>query len=118
MAELWAQRARQLELRLQLGPEWTDLDLVFPNNIGQPLDAAQQTRVFQRLLSDAGLPEIRFHDCRHMSATLLLPQGLQPKVVSKMLRHATITLTLDTYSYLVPVLHQQAASVIDELLGS
>ncbi len=57
------------------------------------------------------------HDLRHTAATLLLAQGVHPKVVSEMLGHATITLTLDTYSYLVPVLHEQAAAM-DTLLGA
>jgi integrase len=61
---------------------------------------------------------IRFHDLRHTAATLLLTQGVHPKVVGEMLGRATITLTLDTYSHLAPVLHQQAAAEMDAALGA
>jgi integrase len=64
------------------------------------------------------LPAIRFHGLRHTAATLHLAQGVHPKVVSEMLEHTTIALTLDTYSHLVPVLHAQAAAVMDAVLGA
>jgi len=111
-------RTRQLEFRLSLGEVWQDSDLVFTNEIGGPLSPSQQTRVFQRALAAAGLPKMRFHDCRHTAATLLLSKGVHPKVVSEMLGHSTITLTLDTYSHLVPVLHQQAAATMDAVFGA
>lgn len=118
IAALREQRARQLEARLKAGSEWRDQGLVFSNPTGGPLDPSEVTRVFQRLLAEKELPVIRFHDLRHTAATLLLTQGVHPKVVSEMLGHSTITLTLDTYSHLVPVLHQQAAAAMDALLGS
>ena len=64
-----------------------------------------------------GLPAIPFHDRRHTAATILPTQGVDPKVASAMLRHSTITLTLDSYRHLVPVLHEQAAAV-DEALSA
>jgi integrase len=67
---------------------------------------------------EAGLPPIRFHDVRRTVATLLLTKGVHPKVVSEMLGQATITLTLDTYSHLVPSMHAQAATVMDDLLSA
>ncbi len=111
-------RVRQLEERLQAGPEWRDRDLVFANPFGGPLDPSWQTAVFKEALHGAGLPPVRFHDLRHTAATLLLRQGVHPKVVSEMLGHATITITLDTYSHLVPVLHAQAAAAMDAALGA
>lgn len=74
--------------------------------------------MFKTALREAELPVIRFHDLRHTAATLLLAEGVHPKVVSEMLGHATITLTLDTYSHLVPVLHAQVAAAMDALFGS
>lgn len=61
---------------------------------------------------------MRFHDLWHTAATLLLSAGPHPKVVSEMLGHATITLTLDTYSHLVPTMHEQAAAIMDRMLGN
>ena len=110
-------RARQLERRLVAGEAWRDQGLVFCNAAGGPADPSWQRAVFYEALKRVGLPAIRFHDLRH-TATLLLAQGVHPKVVSEMLGHATITLTLDTYSHLVPVLHAQAAAAMDALLGA
>ena len=118
VAALRQQRARQLERRLVAGEAWRDQGLVFSNTVGGPADPSWQRAVFYEALRGAGLPAIRFHDLRHTAATLLLAQGVHPKVVSEMLGHATITLTLDTYSHLVPVLHAQAATTMDLLLGA
>lgn len=100
-----------------MGLAWVDYDLVFPNDIGEPRHPSPVTRAFKEAVARAGLPPIRFHDLRHTAATLLA-QGQHPKVVSEMLGHATVTITLDTYSHLVPVLHQQAADVMDRLFGA
>lgn len=118
VAALGQHRARQNERRLLAGLDWRDLGLVFCNATGGPLDPSWQRMGFYAALKDAGFPTIRFHDLRHTAATLLLGQGVHPKVVSEMLGHATITLTLDTYSHLVPVLHEQAAAAMDTLLGT
>jgi integrase len=63
------------------------------------------------------LPPIRFHDLRHTAATLLLSRGLNPKIVSEMLGHASIAITLDIYSHVLPHMQQQAADAMDDLLG-
>ncbi len=118
VAALREHRTHQLATRLALGPEWQDQDLVFCNPTGGPVDPSWQVAVFKTALREAELPVIRFHDLRHTAATLLLAEGVHPKVVSEMLGHATITLTLDTYSHLVPVLHAQAAAAMDALFGS
>lgn len=104
--------------RKAAGEEWQDQGLVFCNARGGPLDPSWQRQTFYGELKRAGLPFIRFHDLRHTAATLLLGKGVHPKIVSEMLGHATITLTLDTYSHLLPVIHAQAAAVMDELLSA
>jgi integrase len=110
-------RARQATERLRLGPVWEDYDLVFANEIGKPLDAGNfLRRDFWRALNKAGLPRCRFHDLRHTCATLLLQQGVHPKVVSELLGHGSIGLTLDTYSHIIPDMQQHAATTIDGLL--
>ena len=68
------------------------------------------------LLRQAGLPDIRFHDLRHTCATLLLTKGIHPKIVSEMLRHSSIAITLDTYSHVIPGLGVVAASAMEDAL--
>jgi integrase len=69
------------------------------------------------LLKQAGLPQIRFHDLRHTCATLLLSKNVNPKVVSEMLGHATIAITLDTYSHVLPDMQDEAAAAIESALS-
>ncbi len=114
---LRAHHDRQAFLRKQLGDEWQDQELVFPTLKGGPHDPGWQRQVFYAALDKAGVPHIRFHDMRHTAATLLLGRGVHPKVVSEMLGHSTIGLTLDTYSHLLPAMHQQAAAAMDAILA-
>ena len=65
---------------------------------------------------DAGLPKIRLHDLRHTHATLALEAGVHPKVVQERLGHATIAITLDTYSHAIPAMQEDAAARIAALL--
>jgi len=74
-------------------------------------------RSFNPLLSRANLPDIRFHDLRHTCATLLLGRGVHPKLVLELLGHATIAMTLDTYSHYLPSVGDQAASAMGDALG-
>jgi integrase len=107
-------RLRQAEERLRLGPTWHEMDLVFPNSIGKPMDGLNLLqRNFYTLLEKAGLPHMRFHDLRHTAATLLLGRGINPKIVSEMLGHSQVGITLDLYSHVTPHVQQQAADAID-----
>jgi integrase len=96
---------RQTFHRKQVGAEWRDLDLVFPGPFGGPTDPSWSRQVFYAALDVANMARIRFHDLRHTAATLALMQGVHPKVVSDMLGHGTVGLTLDTYSHLLPAMH-------------
>lgn len=88
-------RAEQKKLKLLLGPQYQDHGLVFASDFGKPFHPPNFVRrTFRRLLRRAGLPRVRFHDLRHSHATLLLAQGVSPKVVQECLGHANITLTL------------------------
>ncbi len=110
-------RARQREQRLQ-ALAWENNDLVFSNGVGRPIEAGNLLRrCFHPLLERAGLPRMRFHDLRHTAATLLLTQGCHPKVVQEMLGHASISLTLDLYSHVVPSMQAEAAAKMQAVLG-
>jgi site-specific recombinase XerD len=84
-------------------------DLVFARQDGRSMQGSSLNRIFQRALSEAGLPKIRIHDLRHTAATQLLVRGVHPKVVQEMLGHSSITITLDTYSHVIPSLHAHVA---------
>ena len=107
-------RAHQLEERLKAGAQWHDHDLVFSNTHGGFLIADRLREMLQQLLKEAGLPYIRFHDLRHSAATLLLGMGVHPKVVQELLGHSAISMTMDTYSHVLPSMHQQAMEKMDE----
>jgi integrase len=100
------------------GSLWQENGLVFASEIGEFLDRRYLTsRRFKALLERAQLPEIRFHDLRHTCATLLLSSNVNPKIVSEMLGHATIAITLDTYSHVLPNMRDQAAAAMEEALS-
>jgi integrase len=115
---LKAHRKRQNEERLFLGEAWTDLDLVFPSQIGTPHDARNLANIhFARVLKKAGLPRIRFHDLRHTCATLMLSRGTDAKTVSDLLGHSTIAITLNTYGHVLPNMRERAADIMDAILA-
>jgi integrase len=112
-------RASQAEERLKLGEAWTDMDLVFPNEVGKPVEPSNLIRrSFKPLLKVAKLPTIRFHDLRHTCASHLLAANIHPKVVSEILGHASIAITLDVYSHILPDMQNEAAEMMESLLGS
>ena len=77
---------------------WENQDLVFTNPEGRPLEGTTVSRMFHRHLDAAGIPQRRFHDLRHSCATLLLVQGVSPRVVMEVLGHSEVRMTLNTYS--------------------
>lgn len=110
-------RVHQAEERLRLGPIWQDVNLVFPNMFGRFYNVHNwRSKWFYRLLRRAGLPRIRPHDLRHTAATLLLARGVPVKVVSEMLGHANVGITLSIYGHVLPHMQQQAADTMDAML--
>ena len=109
---------RQIEEIESLGDRYRDQGLVFPSRVGTPMNAKNLTaRSFKPLLKKAGLPDIRFHDLRHTFATLMLQNGEHPKVVQEMLGHATIAITMDTYSHVLPNMQRDAVDRLEVLLS-
>jgi integrase len=118
VAALKAHRKRQLEQRVRLASLYEDHGLIFASEKGTPLNPENLVkRSFKPLLKRAGLPEIRFHDLRHTCATLLLGRGVHPKIVQELLGHATIAMTLDTYSHYLPSMGDQASGAMGDAFG-
>jgi integrase len=118
-------RKKQLERRMKAGAAWADLDLVFccegkPKTLegaGMPHSVRNlQRRHFKPILVNAKLPDIRLYDLRHTCATLLLQAGENPKVVSERLGHASIVLTLDVYSHVLPTMQESATEKLETIL--
>ena len=114
---LRAQWTRQLEEHLLAGQRWQETGHVFTTTIGTPLHGPDTTRAFQAALARAGVRKVRFHDMRHTAASLLLAQGVPARVVMEILGHSTITLTMDTYSHVMPNLLDDAAAAMDRTFG-
>jgi integrase len=110
-------RARQAEERLKVGAAWRDYGLVFTTLIGDPIHPCGFNRdKLWPIMKEAGLRRIRFHDLRHTAATLMLLQGVHVKVVSEMLGHSSVSITLDLYGHVLPDMQRQATTAIQRLL--
>ena len=110
-------RDRQASQRAMLGAPLRDDDLVFSDHEGRPLLPDTVSNAWRRLAKRTGLQGIRLHDGRHTHASLMLKQGVHPKVVQERLGHATISTTLDLYSHVSPGLQQAAAEGFDKMLS-
>ncbi|GAA4972517.1 hypothetical protein GCM10023225_12570 [Kineococcus glutinatus] len=85
--------------------------LVFTNSIGSPMEPRNVSRAFVKLLQSVGLRRVRLHDLWHTRATLLLVQGVPARAVIEVLGHSGIALTLNTYSHVLPPMHQGCCAV-------
>jgi integrase len=112
-------QARQQEERRLAGTAWKgDGKYVFASTVGTPLEQRRLDRIFKDLCRQAGLRQIRFHDLRHSAASILIAQGVHPKVIQELLRHSSIQLTMDTYGHLFDQAQKEAADKMDEILGA
>ena len=109
---------KQVQDRLLLGEPLKDDDLVFSEADGRPMRPNRITRAWPMLAERAGLRVIRLHDARHTHASIMLKQGIHPKIVQERLGHANIAITLDTYSHVSPGLQAAAAKSFDEAFSN
>jgi len=109
-------RRMVVQEKVQLGGKYVDNDLVVCTTKGTPITPRNLSRTWYRLLDRSGLPEIRFHDLRHSHASLLMKLGKHPKIVQERLGHASIKLTLDTYSHIMPNMQEEAAKELGRVI--
>lgn len=109
---------KQKLVRAMLGIPLTDGALAFSTPEGKPLRPNTVTRAWTMLAKRAGVKVIRFHDARHTHASIMLKQGIHPKIVQERLGHSSIGITLDTYSHVAPGLQEAAANRFDELVSA
>jgi len=114
--------AALLERRRGLARDTNDVNagerdgLVFGRQDGRPRDPDAVTNKFRAEVERAGLPRIRLHDLRHTHATIALQAAINPKVVQERLGHASVRVTLDTYTHVLQPMHEEAASRIAALV--
>ena len=109
---------RQLKIMEHLGDLYRDQGLVFTTEVGTPINPSNlRKRSFAPLLQKAGLPRSRFHDLRHTCATLLLSKNIHPKYVQELLGHATVAITLDTYSHMIPGMGNHTARAMEDIFS-
>ncbi|MFC8351904.1 tyrosine-type recombinase/integrase [Streptomyces cyaneofuscatus] len=118
LSSLKIHQEQQQKERRAAGTDWTDNGLVFTTPKGRPLDPGNLPRRFRRLLHNAGLRTIRFHDLRHSTATLLLEQGIDLDVIKELLGHARIGVTAGVYAHVGLRLQRQAIDTLGSILGS
>jgi len=106
----------QLDVKSKAGEVWQEHGLVYPSTVGTPLNPRNVVRTFKKLLADAGLPEIRFHDLRHTAASIMLNNGIDVLIVSKRLGHSKPSITLDIYGHLIAHSQEKAAELVDTLI--
>jgi integrase len=116
VAALREHQARQAAERVVVGPGYQDSGLVFTRPDGSPIHPHLFSDWFKQHVRRAGLPKIRLHDVRHSYASAALAAGIAAKVVSERLGHATIAITMDTYSHVLPGLDERAAATVAQLI--
>jgi integrase len=119
VAKLKAHRRRQLEHRMHLGTAYADLNLVFANEIGNPIHYRNLTqRHYEIILKAVDLHRDGFvlYSLRHTCATLLLAAGENPKVVSERPGHSTVRMTLDTYRHVLPDMQRSATEKLSKMI--
>jgi integrase len=110
-------QARQEAERQALGPYWQDSGLVFTSTVGTVIEPRNLSRLLDALIDRAGVRRIRIHDLRHTCASLLLAQGVPPRVVMDVLGHSQLGITMNLYSHVMPSALRDAADAIDRALG-
>jgi len=116
IAILREHNSAQVEQRVALGLKLQDDDLIFSQPDGKPLLPDTITAAWRKIARRCGLKGIRLHDARHTHASLMLKQGVHPKIVQERLGYASIQITLDTYSHVAPGLQQAAANRFDDII--
>jgi len=116
LAQLKAHRERQEKLKADAGEHWKENDLIFTTNIGTFPDQSKASKEFKRLLKNAGLPSIRFHDLRHTSISFLLGMGTPVNAVQRRAGHSKASVTTDVYGHSLDGAQEEAAVKIEELV--
>lgn len=111
-------KEEQKEIKRRMGPSYNNNDLVICTEDGKPIYLRNLLRTFKRIIHRAGVKEITLHDLRHSNATLLMKQGINPKIVSERLGHANVGITLDIYSHTDLEMQKESVYALDRMLNN
>lgn len=103
-------------MKLRMGPAYHSYDLVVSTVDGKPLHPRNLARTFENLIKKAGVKRISLHGLRHTNATILMKQGVNPKIVSERLGHANVGITLDIYTHTDLEIQRESTLKIEKLL--
>ena len=111
---------RQMEVvsmqRAAAGDRWQEFQLVFPSTVGTPRNPSNFLKAYRAVLKAANVPQITFHDLRHMAASIMLNNGVPALVVSYILGHAQPSTTINMYGHEFSVQEIQAAEMMDQVI--
>ena len=99
-------------------PGFKDLGYVLFKENGEPFHPDSLTQKWERFIAKYHLPHIRLHDLRHSNATAMIAAGINAKVVQHRLGHANVSITLNTYTHVLPEMDQEAADKLNQALFS
>ncbi|MFP7295816.1 tyrosine-type recombinase/integrase [Neobacillus niacini] len=111
------QKRLQEKEKNEIGIAYNQENLVFCSEVGTPIHRSNLRRVYNRLIKEANVPKIRFHDLRHSHATYLLSKGVNIKVISERLGHSDIKITLNTYSHVGESMQKEVIEKLDHLIN-
>jgi integrase len=115
---LKSHKLHQREERLAAGGLWAnDLNLVFTTPLGEPLNPSSLTRRFRVVLTEVGVPQMRFHDLRHSCASMLIATGTHPRLIMETLGHSQVSLTMNRYSHVAPIIQREVAGRMDSIIS-
>jgi integrase len=110
-------RKRQIEERLLAGPRWQNTGYIFTSRVGTPIEPRNVNREFYKVRERAGLGDVRLHDLRHSTASILHAYGVPIKLISDLLGHASTRITDEVYTHIFEESKQQVADAIDAIFG-
>jgi len=108
-------KGKQEQQRNKVGDTWENRNLVFPDLHGGYFNPRYLEKTFSKIIKESGLPPIHLHDLRHSGASILLSMGINIKIIQQILGHSNISITLDTYSHLLPSMQDDAVNMWDKL---
>jgi integrase len=118
VVEVLRRQPRQDADRAKWGAEYVDNGLSFARENGEPIRPERVLRRFRTLTAAAGLPKVRVHDLRHLAASMMIAAGVPLPIVSKTLRHSTVSITSDIYTHLTAEVAREAVDAVAAALDA